>query len=424
MKILFLTENFPPETNAAANRVHERARFWVGWGHDVTVITGAPNFPQGKLYEGYKNRWFHEEKISGVNVLRVKTFIAPNQGAFFRALDFVSFMFSGFAAGLVVKRPDVVVATSPQFLAAVAGWLISVFRKRPFVLELGDIWPASIIAVGAMKESALLRLMEKFERYLYRKSACVVAVTPAFKENLVGRGIDENKVAVVINGVDLAQFTPVERDDLLAAEWGLQDSFVVGYLGTHGMAHALGNVLDAAEILRDRPEIKFLFIGNGAERNQLIASARERRLENVVFIQPQPREMMPKAWGLCDLGLVHLKDTPVFSEVIPSKIFEAMAMKRPILIASPEGVASRLVLADGAGRWVPPENPKALAEAVCRLADDDSLRANLASNALTASLKYGRHRQAQEMLQVLEIADAGWGARAGTASDGRNSMTS
>ena len=133
---------------------------------------------------------------------------------------------------------------------------------------------------------------------------------------------------------------------------------------------------------------------------------------------------MPKAWGLCDLGLVHLKDTPVFSEVIPSKIFEAMAMKRPILIASPEGVASRLVLADGAGRWVPPENPKALAEAVCRLADDDSLRANLASNALTASLKYGRHRQAQEMLQVLEIADAGWGARAGTASDGRNSMTS
>ena len=419
MRILFLTENFPPETNAVANRVFERARFWAAWGHDVTVITGAPNFPQGALYDGYENKWYQTETISDVKIVRVKTFIAPNQGTFRRALDFVSFLFSGFAAGLVVKRPDVVVATSPQFFTAVAGWLVGVFRRCPFVFEIGDIWPASIVAVEAMRANVVLRLMEKLERFLYRKSACVVAVTPAFKENLVRRGIEGDKIAVVINGVDLSRFTPLERDEALAAKWGLKDSFVVGYLGTHGMAHALANVLDAAEILRDRPEIKFLLIGNGAERDQLISSASERRLENVLFIESQPREVMPKAWSLCDVALVHLKNAPAFSEVIPSKIFEAMAMKRPILIAAPEGVASRLVAADRAGCWVPAENPRALAEAVCRLADDDSLRAELAGNALAASLKYGRHRQAQEMLQVLERADAGWGARAGIASNDR-----
>jgi glycosyltransferase involved in cell wall biosynthesis len=371
------------------------------------------------LYEGYENKWYQTEAVSDVKVVRVKTFMAPNQGTFPRVLDFVSFLFSGFAAGLVVKRPDVVVATSPQFFAAVAGWLVGMFRRRPFVFEIGDIWPASIVAVGAMKANVAMRLMEKFERFLYRKSACVVAVTPAFKENLVSRGIDGDKVAVVINGVDLSRFNPIERDDALAAEWGLKERFVVGYLGTHGMAHALENVLDAAEILRDRPDIKFLLIGNGAERDQLIASAQQRGLENVLFIQSQPREVMPNVWSLCDVALVHLKDAPAFSEVIPSKIFEAMAMKRPILIAAPEGVASRLVIADQAGHWVPPENPKALAEAVCRLADDDSLRAKLADNALAASAKYGRHRQAQEMLQVLEIAGAGWGAKAGADSDDR-----
>ena len=423
MRILFLADNFPPETNAAADRVYERARFWAEWGHDVTVITGLPHFPQGALYEGYENKWYQTETIFDIQVVRVKTFIAPNQGTFLRIRDFVSFLFNGFAAGLVVKRPDVVVASSSQFFTAVAGWLVGIFRRRPFVFEIGDIWPASIVAVEAMRENVVVHLMEILERFLYRHSACVVAGTPALKENLVSRGIDGDKVAVVINGVDLSRFMPMERDDALVAEWGLKDSFVVGYLGTHGMAHALANVLDAAEILRDRPEIKFLFIGNGAERDELIASAQERRLENVRFIQSQPREVIPSAWSLCDVALVHLKDAPAFSEVIPSKIFEAMAMGRPILIAAPEGVASRLVVGDHAGRWVPPENSKALAEAVCRLADDDSLRAKLAGNALAASLKYGRHRQAQEMLQVLEIADAGWGARAGTASDGRMSRS-
>ena len=147
MKILFLTENFPPETNAAANRVYERATFWAAWGHDVTVITSAPNFPKGVLHDGYENKWYQTETLGGIKVVRVKTYITANAGILLRTLDFLSFMVTGFFASLAQKRPDIVVATSPQFFTAIAGWLVGVFRRRPFVLELGDIWPASIVAV-------------------------------------------------------------------------------------------------------------------------------------------------------------------------------------------------------------------------------------------------------------------------------------
>ena len=171
MRILFVTENFPPETNAAATRVYERACFWADWGHDVTVVTTAPNFPQGRLYEGYRNRWHQTERMDGIEVVRVKTFIAPNRGTLWRMLDFLSFMVTGWAAGLVQPRPDVVAATSPQFFTAVAGWLVAMFRRVPFVFELGDIWTASIVAVGALSQCAALRLMERLELFLSRRAS-------------------------------------------------------------------------------------------------------------------------------------------------------------------------------------------------------------------------------------------------------------
>ena len=182
MRILFLTENFPPETNAAATRVYERACYWANWGHDVTIITSAPNFPQGRLYAGYRNRWYQTECMDGLKIVRVKTFIAPNSGTFLRPLDFLSFLFTAFAAGIVQPRAHVVSATSPQFFAAVAGWLVGLVRGVPFVFELGDIWPASITAVGAMNNNPALRLMERLEPFLYRRSDSVVALTRAFRE--------------------------------------------------------------------------------------------------------------------------------------------------------------------------------------------------------------------------------------------------
>ena len=423
MKILFLTENFPPETNAAANRVYERAKFWVAWGHDVTIITCAPNFPAGKLHDGYKNRWYQVDRMDGMKVVRVKTFISANEGVVMRMLDFLSFMVTGFFASLVQPRPNVVCATSPQFFAAVAGWLVGLCRRRPFVMELGDIWPASIVAVGAMRESILIRMFERLELFLYRRADAIVALTPSFKDNLVGRGIDGDKISIVINGVDISRFQKTARDERLAAEWGLRDRFVVGYIGTHGMAHGLSNVLDAAAVLRDNDKCTFLFVGNGAERDSLIAKAGKENLGNVRFIEPQPREKMPAIWSVCDLALVHLRDSGVFSEVIPSKIFEAMAMGLPILLVTPKGVATDLVLSTRSGLWAPPEKPDELAGMVARLSGRKRLLALLGRKGSAASGRFSRERQAQEMLKILESAAAGDGRRTGVGTDARRYLS-
>ncbi len=409
MKILFLSENFPPESNAAATRVYERACYWAEWGHEVTVITSAPNFPEGRLFPGFENKWKQAETMSAIRVVRVKTFIAANRGVTQRALDFLSFMVTGFLAAVKEDRPDVIAATSPQFFTAVAGWAAGAVRNVPFVFELGDLWPASITAVGAMKKSLALSMVEKLELFLYRRSAAITALTRSFKENLVGRGIDKNKIAIVINGVDLARYAPRSRDADLAKEWGVDGKFVIGYVGTHGMAHALGNVLDTAERLKDETGVCFLLAGAGAERDALMAAAKRRQLDNVIFMPRQPKELMPAVWSLCDVALVHLKDSPVFAGVIPSKIFEAQAMGLPLLLCAPEGEASRIVLDDGAGLHVPAENPEALANAVKALSKDKETIKDFAAAARRAAPSHSRETQAREMLDVLQKTADGRG---------------
>lgn len=409
MRILFLTENFPPETNAAATRVSERALYWIRAGHEVTVLTSAPNFPGGRLFDGWRNRWRQVEDMNGIRVVRVKTYIAANEGFARRILDFVSFMVTAFVAGLFERRPDVVVSTSPQFFAAVGGWALGAVRGVPFVFELGDLWPRSITAVGAMKDSIVIRWLERLELFLYRRSAAVAALTRAFKADLVGRGIPASKIAVVINGVDLPRYAPRPRDTEFEAQWGLGGKFVIGYVGTHGMAHGLINVLDAAERLRDAPHIRFLLVGNGAERQMLMDEAQRRGLDNVVFGPPQPKDMMPRIWSLCDVALIHLKDSPAFAEVIPSKIFEAMGMGLPLLLVAPRGEASHIVEVDGAGLFVPAAAPSDLAEAARRLASDHDLRQTLARASLAAAPAHTRERQAELFLQVLDKVVAGKG---------------
>ncbi len=415
MKVLFITENFPPETNAAATRIYERALYWVADGHQVTVVTSAPNFPTGRLIGGYQNRWHQVEEVDGIRVVRVKTFMAPNQGRVARTLDFLSFMVSGFVAGLFEARPDVVAATSPQFFAAVAGWALSAARRVPFVFELGDLWPESISAVGAVKANLVLRGLERMELFLYRRSAAIAALSPAFKDNLIRRGIEPGKIAVVMNGVDLDRYGPRPADPDLTTAWGLGERFVVGYVGTHGMAHALDNVLDAAQELTADGDIRFLLVGAGAERDALVAEADRRAIGNVVFAPAQAKERMAAVWSLCDVALVHLKDLPLFTGVIPSKLFEAMGMGLPILLAAPDGEAARIVRGHDCGVCVAAQDPGALAAAVRRLRDDDGLRRDLAARSLAAAPRHSRRRQAEEMMQVLSLAAGGRGGEVAAA---------
>ncbi len=402
MRILFITDNFPPEGNAPATRTYEHAVHWVLAGHQVTVITGAPNFPEGKLFDGYKNSWYRMEDMDGIRVVRVKTYIVANEGFFRRTLDYISFMVTSFVAGLFQSRPDVIVGTSPQFFTVCSAWMLSVFRRRPFVFELRDLWPASIKAVGAMQESRAIRALERLELFLYRKATAIVSVTNTFRSELGKRGVDINKIAVVINGVDLNRYTPRGKGRELEEEYDLQGKFVVGYIGTHGMAHVLHRILEAAEILAGHKEIVFLFVGGGAQRETLVTQAESMRLDNVRFIPRQPKEMMPRIWSLCDVSLIQLKNEPLFRSVIPSKIFESMGMGLPILLSLPEGEASRIIRDTGAGLVIPPEQPDKLAEVVIDLYGNPDKRSVLAKASARAASSYSREQQAGKMLEVLK----------------------
>lgn len=402
MRILFLSDNFPPESNAPATRLYEHAVRWVRDGHEVTVVTGAPNFPEGRLYPGYRNRWRQVETVDGIRVVRVKTYITANEGFLRRTLDYMSFMVTGFFAGLFERRPDVVVATSPQFFCAVAGWAVAAVRRRPFVFELRDLWPASIVAVGAMRRGFVIRLLERIELFLYRRARAVIAVTESFRDDLVRRGVSREKIHVVINGVDLQRYAPRPRDAALASELNLADRFTAGYMGTHGLAHALDDVVAAAELLKGRDDIAFFFAGAGAARAQVERLVAERNLTNVRLISRQPKQAMPALWSLCDLAVVPLRDDPLFASVIPSKLFESMGMGVPTLLSLPDGEATAIVQNTGSGVCVAPQNPRAMADAIARLAGNAAEMTRLRAAALAAAPAYSRDTQARRMTTILQ----------------------
>ena len=266
-----------------------------------------------------------------------------------------------------------------------------------------DIWPASITAVGAMKGSSLIKILEKLELFLYHQADLIISVTQSFKYELVNRGVPDNKIKVVLNGVDLSKYKPLEKkDDEFSNKYKLQDKFVAGYIGTHGLAHALDNIVKAAEILKDEKDIKILFAGGGADRSRLESVIETKGISNVIMIPRQPKENMQKIWSLCNVSLVSLKNTPLFSKVIPSKIFESMAMKLPIIISVPEGESTEIVRKENLGLIVAPENPKKLAEAIMKMKKNEDLYENYAKNSLAAANKFNRKKLAVEMLKHIQ----------------------
>lgn len=404
MKILFFSDNFPPERNAAATRVYERAVFWKEWGHDVTVITCAPNFPEGKVFEGYENKWRQVEYIDGIRVVRVKTFITANAGIKLRILDFLSYMVTAFFFAFFEKRPDIVTSTSPQFFCAVSAWAHAKLRFLPYVFELGDLWPASITALGVMKKSLAIRILERIELFLYRQSKRVIALTNAFKEDLIARGIDAEKIDVIINGVDSRRYKPMDKDQGLLSKLNLREKFIITYIGTHGTAHALSNVLETAEHLIANEKVHFVLVGPGAEREMLMNKVAEKGLKNVTMVESQPKSEMPKYWSLSDLALVHLKDTPLFEGVIPSKMFEAMCMGIGLLMVLPKGEASTIVEKEQCGVWVPPENPASLAEQINHLEKNRYKVDELSKAAFKASKDYSRELQAKKVIETYQMS--------------------
>ena len=371
MKVLFFSHYFPPEGNAPASRVHSMCRRWVAAGHEVTVVTCAPNVPEGVVYEGYENRWSQRERIDGIEVVRVWTLLAANRGALRRILNYLSFLLVATWRGLFLARPDVVVATSPQFFCGWAGVLVSRLRRLPFVLEIRDLWPESIAAVGAMGRgwSPVMSALRWLERSMYRAADRIVAVGEGYRSGLLDRGVPAERIEVITNGVEPERYRPMAADATRRSEAGAGDGdFLVGYVGTVGMAHGLEVVIEAGRLARDRghERLRFVVVGGGARLESLQRELAEDDPGNVRFLGRHDKEEMPSWLASLDAALVHLRDVGLFSTVLPSKIFEAAAMARPILLGV-RGQAERIVTESGGGLCFEPEDAEQLLGAAVQL---------------------------------------------------------
>lgn len=353
MKILFLTDNFPPEVNAPATRTFEHCREWVKQGADVTVLTCFPNYPTGKAFPGYKNQLYKVEYIDGIKVVRLWSYMTANEGFLKRVLDYVSFAFMAFWAGLF-KKTDIIVATSPQFFTALAGGALGLFKRIPWIFEVRDLWPESIRAVEAMRTQRILDWLEKLELLLYRKATGIVVVTDAFKDNLIRRGIKASKIEVIKNGVMLDVYQPQQKNEILLDKLGLKNKFVVAYMGTHGMAHKIDFLIESASQIKD-PSVQLVFIGDGAEKANLMQQVEALNLPNVTMLDSVTKAEMVDYISITDVALVNLKKSDTFKTVIPSKIFENAAMRKPILLGV-QGESQGIVEYYRAGLCFEPEN--------------------------------------------------------------------
>jgi glycosyltransferase involved in cell wall biosynthesis len=408
VKILYVSQYFPPEMGAPAARGVELSRHWARMGHDVTVLTGFPNHPTGAVSEEWRSRLrrlHYTETVDGVLVVRTWLWPLPNRKAHERIRNYASFCVSAAVSGLALHKPDVVIATSPQLLCALSGWWLAWWKRVPFVFEVRDLWPESLAAVGAGTEGTLLhRTLGAIAGFLYRRADRIVVVSPAFKDHLIRHwDVPAAKISIVENGVetDLFRLDPAAIE--VRKQLQLEDRFLICYIGTMGNAHGLETLIAAAEELQTAlTNAMFLLIGEGAEKERIVELAAARGLTNIRFLGQQPREQIPAYVSAADLCLVMLKKTELFKTVIPTKLLEYMACERPVIVAV-DGQARQIVEEAGAGVFVEPEDSKALAKAILDLAEAREHRRQMgASGRQYIVNRFSREKTAQDYIAVLE----------------------
>ena len=402
MKIFIVCHYFYPEIGAPQSRLREMAVEWLRKGHEVFAFTGFPNHPTGVIPEKYKGKMFQKERVDGITVYRHWLYATPNKGFIKKIISHLSFMVSIILLSLFRgPKPDVFVVSSPTLFSACSTWLMSKFRRAPFVFEIRDLWPGIFIELGVLKNRTIIKVLEMIEMFLYRQAKKVVAVTHGFKTNIVARGILETKVHVITNGVDMAFFQKGGAFRLTRQDFALKENdFVALYIGAHGISHGLGSILEAAKSLQG--EVKFLFIGEGAVKDGLVRTSQEMGLENVSFFPGYPHENMPDLYRLSDVCLVPLRNIEGFKYFIPSKMFEIMAVPRPI-IGAVRGEPAEILNQSGSALVIEPENPIQLVAALRKLKEHPELREAMAQSGLGfVNRYYNRRDLAQEYLRVFE----------------------
>jgi glycosyltransferase involved in cell wall biosynthesis len=399
-----VTHFFPPEIGAPQARLSEMGRSWVESGARVTVVTGFPNHPTGVIPEEYRGEWIRTEEMHGMRVIRCPLYATPSRGTLKKSLGHLSFMASGPLVGAFrMDRPDVVLASSPTFFSAMGAWTLArAIKHTRFVFEVRDLWPGIFVELGVLENRLAIAALEAIEMALYRSADRVVTVTEGFSDNIAERGIPRGKIETITNGVDLEVYVPGPRENAVRGELGLGDRFVALYIGAHGISHALHRVVDAATILRDRSDVVFLLVGEGAEKAKVEALKEERDLENLILLPGQPRERVADFYRAADACLVPLRDVPLFTTFIPSKMFEIMGCARPI-VGSVAGEARRILERSGAAVCVDPEDAEGIAASVTRLAGErEAAEAMGRRGREFAAEHYDRRKLARRYLGLLE----------------------
>lgn len=402
MHILFITDNFPPEVNAPASRTFEHINHWINDQNvKVTVITCFPNFPNGKVFDGYQNKLFEKSKYLNIEVIRVWSYIAKNRGTLKRILDYLSFSMSASFFGLFLKY-DIIVATSPQFFTTWAAWFLSKVKRVPWIFELRDLWPDSIASVSNLKNKNIISFLHKIEIFLYKSANSIVAVTNSFKENLISRGIKHDKIEVVTNGVDTDLFKH-QIDRSLIDQLNLKNKFVVGYIGTHGLSHGLEFIVNTIPKIK-HPNVHFLFIGEGATKESLIKQSNTLNIKNITFMDMIKKDDVPKYLSICNVSLVPLINDELFKTVIPSKIFEAAAMKTPIFLGV-EGESKKIIEKYNAGICFQPESESSFLSQFDIIYNIENY-SNFQQGCENLAQDYNRKNLAYNMLEIIKKTNA------------------
>jgi glycosyltransferase involved in cell wall biosynthesis len=348
MRIRFVTLYYPPEVGAAQRRISELARRLAEHGHEVTVLTGFPNYPSGKKPERYRGKWYLKENLDGCTIIRVPHYIAPNRGFLKRILIHLSFAISASLYSLLMTKDEVAYVESPPlfngFIALTSKWI----RHTPYCFNIADLWPQTAIELGALRNRQAISVAQFLERLFYDKAARILAVTVGIRKYIINMGYGGEKVQLITNGVDHTVFTDTVDPDPEIAGYRRDSGLLAVYAGTHGMAHDLGTILQVAERLRHEP-IRFMFIGDGPEKKSLIERAREAELDQV-----EPKRM-PAVLRAADIAIIPLRDLPLFDSAMPSKCFEAMAAGAPVML-SVRGEMARHIERARCGWTAEPEN--------------------------------------------------------------------
>jgi len=402
MKIVVICHYFPPEIGAPSARIYEMAKHWVDLGNEVHVVTCFPNHPTGIIPDEYKGMKYKNEMMDGIHIHRNYVYATPNKGFIKKTLGHISFMISSVVFSMnKIKKPNVIITSSPTFFSIFSGYWYSLRKKAPFVLEIRDLWPAAMIELGVMKEGLVTNILEKMELFFYRKCKRLIMVTKSFKDNVINRGIDGEKVHVITNGVNQELFYPREKNRELIDKYNLKDKFVISYVGAHGISQNLSTILKVAKALNNEKDIQFLFIGEGAEKDKLREIVNHENITNVKFIDSQPKEMIPEFYNTSDVCLIPLKNIELFKTFIPSKMFEIMACGIPI-VASLEGEAADILNDSKSALVVEPDNQEEIKRAILKLKEDRSLYDQFKKNGpIFVEENYSRKKLAEKYLEIM-----------------------